>query len=162
MNRTNSLRFVFTFACALFIAACKPVATGPDPAADSAALDTAASGWEKAYNDKNADGIAALYTDDAQLLPPGAAEVSGRDAIRAYFANDIDTQWARITIRSTASNIGGDWAWRSGTWSAESDPVVTGKYVEVWRRTKDGWRMQKDIWNMDPMPTGEPPVATIN
>jgi len=162
MNRKNSLHWVLTLACALAVAACSPKVTGPDPAVDSAALDTAANGWEKAYNEKNADAIAALYTDDAQLLPPGAPEVSGRDAIRAYFANDIETQWARMTVQSTASHIGGDWAWRSGTWSAESVPLVAGKYLEVWRRTPDGWRMHKDIWNVDPMPSGEAPVTTID
>jgi uncharacterized protein (TIGR02246 family) len=162
MNRKNPLCFVFALACALTLAACNPNVSGPDPAADSAALDAAASGWEKAYNEKNADAIAALYTDDGQLLPPGAAEVTGRDAIRAYFANDIEKQWARITIRSTASHIGGDWAWRSGTWSVESDPAATGKYLEVWRRTAQGWRLHKDIWNVDPMPSGEPPVAIID
>jgi uncharacterized protein (TIGR02246 family) len=161
MNRNVPPR-LFLILCTLVFAACSPKVSGPDPAADSAALETAASGWEKAYNEKNADAVAALYTDDGQLLPPGAEEVSGRDAIRAYFASDIERQWAKITIRSTASNIGGEWAWRSGTWSVESDPVVTGKYMEVWRRTSDGWRLHKDIWNLDPMATGEVPVATIN
>ena len=165
MNRKNSTRFLLAMVCALAITACeqKSSAPVPDTTADAAALDTAAGGWEKAYNDKNADQLAALYAEDAQLLPPGATEVSGRDAIRAYFANDIEKQWARITIKSDSSGVGGDWGWRSGSWSAETMPMVTGKYIEVWRRTADGWRLQKDIWNMDAeLPEGGVPEISVN
>ena len=74
-----------------------------DPAADSAALDKAAAGWETAYNDKNAEAVAALYTEDAQLMPPGAALVSGRAAIKDYFANDIATQWAKVAVKAQSA-----------------------------------------------------------
>jgi ketosteroid isomerase-like protein len=163
MNRKNSACFLLV--CVLGLTACeqKSAAPVPDTTADTAALATTAAGWEKAYNDKNADALAALYADDAQLLPPGATEVTGRDAIRAYFVNDIQKQWAMIHIKSDSSGIGGDWGWRSGTWSAETMPMVTGKYIEVWHRTADGWRLQKDIWNMDAeLPEGGVPEITVN
>lgn len=149
MNRNHSLRLFFTVACTLIFAACKPVPSAPDAAADAAAMDKAAAGWESAYNDKNAEAVAATYTEDAQLLPPGAGFVNGRAAIRDYFANDIEKQWAKISVKSDSNGVTGDWAWRSGTWSVETTPVVTGKYMEVWHRTTEGWRLHKDIWNVD-------------
>jgi ketosteroid isomerase-like protein len=166
MNRNNSTHFFLALLCALGLTACEqksaPAPTA-DTTADAAALATAAEGWEKAYNDKNPDALAALYADDAQLLPPGATEVSGRDAIRAYFVNDIEKHWARITIKSDANGVGGDWGWRSGIWSAETMPMVTGKYIEVWHRSGDGWRLQKDIWNMDAeLPEGGVPEITVH
>jgi ketosteroid isomerase-like protein len=165
MNRKNSTRLRLALVCALGLSACgqKSPAPAPDTTADAAALSTAAEGWEKAYNDKNADALAALYAEDAQLLPPGATEVSGRDAIRAYFVNDIEKQWAMIHIKSDSSGVGGDWGWRSGSWSAETMPMATGKYIEVWHRTADGWRLQKDIWNMDAeLPEGGLPEISVN
>jgi ketosteroid isomerase-like protein len=129
MNLKNSTRFFLSLVCALTLAACGQNSSAPDAAADAAALATAAGGWEKAYNEKDADAMASLYTEDGQLLPPGAGELTGRDAIRAYFANDIEKQWAKISIRSDSSGIGGDWAWRSGSWSVETPPIVTGKYA---------------------------------
>jgi ketosteroid isomerase-like protein len=164
MNCKNSTRLFLAVVCAIGLAACKPKtpAPAPDVAADTAALATTAAGFEKAYNDKDADALAALYTEDAQLLPPGATEVSGRDAIRAYFVGDIEKHWAKISVNSDSSGVGGEWAWRSGTWSAESMPMATGKYIAVWRRTADGWRMQKDIWNMDAeLPEGGVPEITV-
>jgi ketosteroid isomerase-like protein len=163
MNLKNSTRFFLSLVCALTLAACGQNSSAPDAAADAAALATAAGGWEKAYNEKDADAMASLYTEDGQLLPPGAGELTGRDAIRAYFANDIEKQWAKISIRSDSSGIGGDWAWRSGSWSVETTPIVTGKYAEVWRRTADGWRLHKDIWNLDSPPNDiDVPEITVN
>jgi ketosteroid isomerase-like protein len=166
MNRKNSSRLFFALVCALVLTACAPKSSAPPPpdtTADTAAMNAAADGWEKAYNDKNPDALSALYADDAQLLPPGATEVSGNDAIRAYFVEDIEKHWARMDIKGDASGVGGDWGWRSGTWSAETMPMVTGKYIEVWHRTSAGWRLQKDIWNMDAeLPEGGVPEITVN
>ena len=165
MNRKNSTRFFLALVCASGLVACeqKSSAPAPDAAADAAALGLTAARWEKAYNDKNADAIAALYAEDAQLLPPGATEVTGRDAIRAYFVNDIEKHWAMIDIKSDSNGVGGDWGWRSGTWSAETMPMATGKYIGVWHRTADGWLLQKDIWNMDAeLPEGGVPEITVN
>jgi ketosteroid isomerase-like protein len=137
---------------AVALAACQPAGHG---SADTAALDKAAAGWEAAFNDKNADAVAAIYTDDGQLLPPNAATVNGRAAIKDYWANDIATQWAKISIKADSSVIAGDWAYRSGAWSTES-PALSGKFVEVWKRTGDGWQLHKDIWNMDAMAEAPP------
>jgi ketosteroid isomerase-like protein len=95
--------------------------------------------------------VAALYSDGAQLLPPGAAVVAGRAAIRDYWANDIAATGMPLTIKADAGEVGGDWAWRSGTFSGQdaNGAPFTGKYVEVWQRTADGWKIHRDIWNAD-------------
>ena len=154
-------RFLLILAAALTVSACAPQKALHDTAADVSALASTAAGWQKAYNEKNADGVAALYSEDAQLLPPGNPAVNGRAAIRDYWANDIAATGMPVTISSDASNVGGDWAWRSGTWSSQ-DPkggTVTGKYIEVWHRTPDGWQIHRDIWNADAGPdTGAAPA----
>src|SRR5262245_33162108 len=115
-------------AAMLLLAACAQQ-SGHDTAGDKAALDTTAGGWEKAYNEKNAEGVAALYSEDAQLLPPGAPVVNGRAAIRDFWANDIAAAGMPVTIKSDATEVGGDWAWRSGVWSSQDSNggTVTGK-----------------------------------
>ncbi len=139
----------FALLLSVVLVACKQ--GGHDPAADGASLDKAAAGWEAAYNEKNAESVAALYTEDGQLLPPGAGTVTGRPAIKDFWSKDIATQWAKISIRAESSTIAGDWAYRSGAWSTES-AAQTGKYLEVWKRVGDSWQLHKDIWNSDAMP----------
>lgn len=162
MILNQSLRLFLTLACAASLAACNQQPSAADTAAATAAMDTAAAGWEKAYNDKSAEAVAAIYTEDAQLLPPGAPFVNGRAAIRDYFANDIEKQWAKISVKSDANGLTGDWAWRSGTWSVETDPVVTGKYIEVWRKTQEGWHLHRDIWNVDAAADAAVQEITVN
>ena len=149
MVRTNLTGLCLLLACALAFAGCGPKAPVADSNADVAALTSAAAGWEQAYNDKDADAVAAIYAEDAQLLPDGAPAVNGRAAIREHYANEIATPWAMISVESDANGVAGDWAWRSGTWSVETAPPVSGKYLEVWHRTAEGWRLHRDIANLD-------------
>ena len=145
------------------LAGCAPKAPQHDAAADEAAIEVAGENWEKAYNNKDADAIAALYSEDGQLLPPGAAVVNGRAAIRDFWAADIAATNAPITLTPDAGGGGGDWAWRSGSFSVpapDGSTAATGKYIEVWRRSADGWRLHRDIWNVDaaaPAPAAEAP-----
>src|SRR5262245_20035563 len=121
---------LFALIGAVTLAACNPQAAQHDTKADEAAVASAASGWEKAYNEKNADAVAALYTEDGQLLPPGPPVVNGRSAIRDFWANDIATGNATFSITSDASGVAGDWAWRSGSWratAADGASAGTGK-----------------------------------
>ena len=82
--------------------------------------------------------------------------MNGRAAIREHYANEIATAWAKISFVSDTPVVAGDWAWRSGTWSVETAPPVSGKYLEVWRRTAEGWRSYRDIWNLDAAEAHEP------
>ena len=145
------------------LAACTPKAAQVDSAADNAALLAAAETFNKAFNDKNADAVAAPYTTDAELLPPNAPAIVGRSGIRQHYADDIANAYVQLTISTGESATAGDWGWRSGTWSVATEPVFTGKFVEVWRRTPEGWQMYRDIWNSDapmPAPPPAPPATT--
>jgi ketosteroid isomerase-like protein len=158
MIRTNPTRLFLLLACALAFAGCAPKAPAADSGADVAAVESAAAGWERAYNDKDADAVAAIYAQDAQLLPDGAPAVKGRAAIREHYANEIATAWAKISVISDANGAAGDWAWRSGRWSVETAPPVSGKYLQVWHRTAEGWRLHRDISNSDAPPEAPPPA----
>jgi ketosteroid isomerase-like protein len=57
--------------------------------ADETAIRAQSSNWEKAYNAGDAKAVAALYAEDALLLPPGASGVKGRAAILEFFTRDI-------------------------------------------------------------------------
>ncbi len=158
MIRTNPTRLFLLLACVLAFAGCAPKAPVADSGADVAAVESAAAGWERAYNDKDADAVAAIYAEDAQLLPDGAPAVKGRAAIREHYANEIATAWAKISVISDANGAAGDWAWRSGSWSVETAPPVRGKYLQVWHRTAEGWRLHRDISNSDAPPEAPPPA----
>ena len=164
MSHANVGSVLFALIGAAALAACAPKAPQHDVAADSAAVESAAAAWEKAYNDKDGAAVAALYTEDAQLLPPGPAVVNGRAAIEEFWAADIVASNMSFAINADATGLGGDWAWRSGSFSgtgADGATLATGKFIEVWRRTADGWQLHRDIWNVDEAaPAAAAPAAT--
>jgi ketosteroid isomerase-like protein len=152
MSHSTAGSVLFVLIGAATIAACTPQASQHDTKADEAAVASAAAGWEKAYNEKNADAVAAIYTEDSQLLPPGPPVVNGRAAIRDFWAKDISASNMSFAITTDASGVAGDWAWRSGSWrgtAADGTAAGTGKFAEIWRRTPEGWQLHRDIWNVD-------------
>src|SRR5947209_4817832 len=45
--------------------------------------------WLAAHKAADFDGLAALYTEDAVLMPDGREPVRGREAIRNFFSEDF-------------------------------------------------------------------------
>jgi ketosteroid isomerase-like protein len=143
------------------LAACAPKA--PDTAADEAALKAEPGAWMDAYNAGNADAVANLYTEDAVLMPPGTAAITGPAAIKDFIASDIPTSKAAgLSFKNgeaTGVGVSGDMGWLSGTFSvtnASGATVDSGKYLSVFRRVNGGWKLIRDIWNSDAPPAAAP------
>ena len=80
-----------------------PCALAADSSDELAALAAVDQKWEKAYKASDAETLASLYDENAVLLPPGAAGVSGRAAIRAYLAKDAAGSAKAAAETSSAS-----------------------------------------------------------
>ena len=107
-------------------------------------------------NAGNGAGVAELYTEDAVLMPPGAARLDGREAIQQFWQGMLDAGVGDISVATQEVEEAGDSAVEVGTISAtapgEGDARValTGKYIVVYRRDGGGnWRLHRDIWNFD-------------
>src|SRR5712691_9840022 len=161
----NVLKKELMLAMAIvMLAACAPKA--PNTAADEAALRADPEEWMKAYNAGNADGVAALYAEDAILLPPGAPAVTGRAAIRDFIAAETPkSKAAQLTFKSddiTGVGVSGDMGWLSGIYSVTDGSGATvdkGKYLSVYRRVKDDWQLIRDTWNSDMASAQAAPAA---
>ena len=140
-----------------------PAPSGASLAADEATIRGGTDAWNAAYNAGDVDGILALYSDDAVVMPPNVPLVTGLASLREYLTKDIAaSKSAGIVAKDGISEvaISGDLAWHAGTSSfvdAAGKVVETGKYVEVWRRTNGRWLMVRDIWNDDPPPAAATP-----
>jgi uncharacterized protein (TIGR02246 family) len=123
--------------------------------ADEAALRAQTASWGKAYNGGDAKGVAAQYAEDALLLPPGAAGVSGRAAILAFFNKDIAASKAAgaVFVLDPRTDVGvsGAMGWESGTYkvTVKGAVVETGKFLSVSRKKDGRWLYIRDTWNAD-------------
>lgn len=134
-------------------------------AADVKAMHDVDQAWLKAYNSADGDALAALYDENAILMPPGATAAHGRAAIRAFLAADsAGSQKAGVTFHLGATPDGGangDLGWVSGTYSVtdKSGKVVdSGKYLSVSKKEGGKWRYIRDTWNSDGAAPAEPPA----
>ena len=126
--------------------------------ADETAIRGQAASWEKAYNGSDAKGVAALYAEDALLLPPGASGVSGRAAILEFFTKDIAGSKAAgaVFVLNPKTDVGvsGNMGWESGTYkvTVKGAVVETGKFLSVSRKKDGKWLYIRDTWNADAPP----------
>lgn len=111
--------------------------------------------YTKAFNSRDAKGIADLYTRDAQWLMPNAPAIKGRKALEATAAEVFKAGWRNIRFSGQKSSVAGDLAVNVGKLSMEvpSGGGVRkdkGKYVDVYKRQKDGsWKIALTIFNSD-------------
>jgi ketosteroid isomerase-like protein len=157
---------MLTAAAAALLTACGPAQAPPaDTAADQAAMNTASDSWFKLFGAGNAEGTAAIYADDAVVMPPGAPVVTGKTAILEFITKmSADMQGAGLSINNLKSTSGvfGDMGWHQGSYTVtdKSGAVVdSGSYMEAWMKKDGQWHIIRDIWNSDRPPAPAPPAA---
>jgi steroid delta-isomerase-like uncharacterized protein/uncharacterized protein (TIGR02246 family) len=111
--------------------------------------------WEKAYNAKDAAGVAALYAEDGVMKPPNADQAKGRQAIEAHLAREMKLVSGRLDIVTVEHGHDGDLGFARGTFSmtdSHGNIVDRGKWVEVRKKVDGRWQIDSDIWNSDMAP----------
>lgn len=132
-------------AIALLAPACRPT-----PSVDATPGSAANTG--------SLDGVAAVYAEDAPLLPPNEPAVKGREAIRQHWGRFLDAY--TLTFELVTDDLDGrdDLAYVRGPYTLTASPRAQGgaamsdqgKFVDVLRRQVDGsWRYVIDMYNSD-------------
>jgi len=103
------------------------------------------------FNKGDAAGVAALYADDAVVLPPGAGIVKGRMDIQAFWQKAAETlgnaQLTTVDVKALSENAIRETGHFSLRTKSTPPKEVTGKYVVVWERIDGEWKLGTDIWN---------------
>jgi ketosteroid isomerase-like protein len=155
MNRSMRMSW-FAVGIVALVGSITGLAHAASPAnADEVAIRAQTTSWGKAHNGGDAKAVAALYAEDALLLPPGASGVSGRAAILQYFTKDIaDSKAAGAVIAlnpKTDVGVSGSMGWESGTYNVvvKGAVVETGKFLSVSHKRNGKWLYLRDTWNAD-------------
>jgi ketosteroid isomerase-like protein len=99
---------------------------------------------------KNMDALDQIYTSAARILPPGAPMMEGRDQIKSFWKQAIESMGATSARLSTVrAESAGDTVVEIGKadLSVSGDQTVTVKYVVHWKREDGAWKWHVDIWN---------------
>jgi uncharacterized protein (TIGR02246 family) len=115
---------------------------------DRKAVEATVSRYVEATNHGDAKALAALYDDDAVLLPPDHQPIRGRDAIGEFWRQGTDEGLQVTTLRL---DVGGGIGYIVGQYTlpeTDEEPADSGKTVMCLRRQRDGsWKVTADIWN---------------
>jgi uncharacterized protein (TIGR02246 family) len=103
-----------------------------------------------AFNRGDAAAVAALYTEQGQLLPPNAAPVTGVQAIQAFWQGAMDMGIASAGIEPVEVEQHDDTTIEVGRYTLHAqggEELDAGKYIVIWKREEGEWKLHRDIFN---------------
>jgi len=122
-----------------------------------AGIEAANAKFSAAFEHGDAATVAALYTQDAIVLPPDGEMVKGRQAIGEFWKATSKSGVKSAKLTTVDVGRSGDIAYEVGTVLLTVQPegkepaTASAKYLVVWKRQADGsWRLHRDIWNSLP------------
>lgn len=98
----------------------------------------------------DAAAVTALYTDDALLMPAGAANIAGRDAILDYWRGALSQGVGSVKLNTREVFGRGVTATEVGEYvisDKAGKPLDHGKYIVIWRRVNGKWKLHRDMFS---------------
>jgi uncharacterized protein (TIGR02246 family) len=121
-----------------------------------AQIDANNAAWAAAANRGDAAAVAAMYTENATMLPPGMEMQQGRAAIQKTIAAIGGSGIKNFALTAIdVSQVGPDTAREIGRVTADAPAPkkkfvkVEGKYVVIWKQVAGKWMLDVDIWNLN-------------
>jgi uncharacterized protein (TIGR02246 family) len=131
-----------------------PAAAAADASAEArSAIEQANARFAKEFEQRNAAAVAAMYTEDAIVLPPGQEMVKGRPAIEQFWKSTMNAGVKSAVLTTLDVTISGDMVSEVGTVeltiAPEGKPATKSfaKYLVAWKREGGAWKLHRDIWN---------------
>jgi uncharacterized protein (TIGR02246 family) len=120
-----------------------------------AVIDDLLENWLAAIKTKDANGLAALVTEDCVFLASGSAPILGRQKLKEAYVNLFQRYDVEQKVHFEEIQSASDWAFGWGTDEITVRPVAggapvhfAGHSVSILRREPDGvWRFARGINN---------------
>jgi uncharacterized protein (TIGR02246 family) len=114
------------------------------------AIAVANEAFMAAFNSGDAAGVAALYTEAGQLLPPNADVMAGKQAIQTFWQGAMDAGIASAQLEIVEVEDHGDTAIEVSQYTlggAGGQQLDQGKYIVIWKHEAGDWKLHRDIFN---------------
>jgi ketosteroid isomerase-like protein len=106
------------------------------------------------FGKRNSAELDNIYTRGARILPPGAQMISGREAIRKFWSDMVQSTNATAAVLTSVDVMpAGEGAVEIGKAVLTVEPPgqsaaqMEVKYVVYWQQEDGRWKWHVDIWN---------------
>ena len=113
-------------------------------------IERANEKFMETYNRGDAEGMAALYTQDGMVLPPNGDFVEGRQQIQAFWQAimDMGIKSIKLQIREVEQHENTAYEVSRATLSDENGQTLDqAKYIVIWKQENGQWKLHRDIFN---------------
>lgn len=122
----------------------------PDQPDIRSAIAAANSTFVERFEQGDAAGMANLYTEDGQMMPPNGDVIQGREALTLFWQGLFDAGIAAVELEiveaesfgTTASEVS-----RYTLFDANGEMLDRGKYIILWKLVDGEWMIHRDIFN---------------
>ena len=105
---------------------------------------------------RNVAALDDVYTANARILPPGAPMVSGRESIKKFWSDLIESANGKSAVLTSVDvMLASDGVVEIGRATLTVEPPgqaqaqMEVKYVVYWRQEEGRWKWHVDIWNQN-------------
>ena len=116
-----------------------------------AAVEAGNRAFTVAFLRGDSQAVARLYTEDAEVIAPGAPVARGQTAIAGAWQKAIDSGVKDVALTTESVESAGDLAAETGRVRlvARDGTATEARYVVVWKRVGGEWKLHRDIWNAE-------------
>jgi uncharacterized protein (TIGR02246 family) len=114
------------------------------------AITAAIEKFMAAYNQGDAAGLAALYTEKGQLLPTNSDFITGRPAIKKFWQARMNPGVNSVKLESVEIEVHEETAIVVGVYSVqgqENQVLDRGKYIAILKLENGQWKLHRDMMN---------------
>jgi ketosteroid isomerase-like protein len=151
-------QFLIALAATVIFTACDNQKTKPNKAQIMKLTKAANDASLQGHIEKNSEKIAAVYTNDAIVLPPGGLKpIIGIDSIKAYYSKqmqgtgrstDIQTSDIRYDVIDEFNTTQvGNYNIKYKNSDTSSVVEFKGEMLIVWKKINNQWKIYLDMWH---------------
>ena len=103
-----------------------------------------------AFGRGDAAGLAALYTEDGEVMPPNSDFVRGKQAVQGFWQAVMDMGIKGAKIETAEVESHGDAIVEVSTYElqgGEGQTLDAGKFIVIWKQEDGQWKLHRDIFN---------------
>lgn len=120
----------------------------------ASSLEQVMTDYVAAFNAKDPIKLASFYTEDGELMAPGASLFKGREALETALQMTFQAS-GTLALTSLESEVIGNRAYDSGaftvTLTSEDDSgqleVIGGRYLAVFKRVGNEWKLAHHMFH---------------